>query len=314
MICAARHPYDAVIVGGGPAGLSTALVLGRARKRVLVLDTGRPANAVSNGVGGLLGQGGTAPAELRAEGREQLAEHPTSRCATGRSLDAEPVAGGFLVTLERRHGSCTRALVLAHGLRYDPPPLPGIAASGAARSSTVRSATAGRFATARSPSTPTAPTQSVGARPVRLEPRRRALHRRPGPARRRPRALEAAGVRSARSRSAGSSAANGAWSGSSSCGPGEERDALFVRTQRDQPNDLAAALGCELDAGRHDRHRRRRAAPDPGVYAAGDAATGSMRSVANAMGTGSRVAQAVALDLVSGRVGGAGLEPATPSL
>ena len=47
--------YDALIVGGGPAGLSAALVLGRANKRVLVVDEGRPANAVSQGVGGLLG-------------------------------------------------------------------------------------------------------------------------------------------------------------------------------------------------------------------------------------------------------------------
>ena len=55
-------PYDAVIVGGGPAGLSAALVLGRARKRVLVLDDDRPANAVSQGVGGLLGQDRVKPA------------------------------------------------------------------------------------------------------------------------------------------------------------------------------------------------------------------------------------------------------------
>src|SRR5918999_1639607 len=72
-----RPVLDAVIVGGGPAGLSAALVLGRARKRVLVLDTGSPANAASPAVGGLLGHGGVAPAELRQAGREQLAEFPT---------------------------------------------------------------------------------------------------------------------------------------------------------------------------------------------------------------------------------------------
>src|SRR5215216_2040373 len=63
---------DAVIVGGGPAGLSAALVLGRARKRVMVLDTGRPANAASGGaIGGLLSQDGVTPSELRRSGREQ---------------------------------------------------------------------------------------------------------------------------------------------------------------------------------------------------------------------------------------------------
>ena len=61
--------YDAVIAGGGPAGLSAALVLGRANKRVLVVDEGRPANAVSQGVGGLLGHDRVKPAELRRDGR-----------------------------------------------------------------------------------------------------------------------------------------------------------------------------------------------------------------------------------------------------
>jgi len=73
---------DAVVVGAGPAGLSAALVLGRARRRVL--DTGRPANRVSNAVGGLLGQVGVAPAELRRSARKQLREYPKWRSATTR--------------------------------------------------------------------------------------------------------------------------------------------------------------------------------------------------------------------------------------
>src|SRR4029079_1848623 len=70
-----RATYDAVIVGGGPAGLSAALVLGRANKRVLVVDNDRPANAVSQGVGGLLGHDRVKPADLRRGGRRQLEEH-----------------------------------------------------------------------------------------------------------------------------------------------------------------------------------------------------------------------------------------------
>jgi thioredoxin reductase len=123
-----QRVLDAVIVGGGPAGLSAALVLGRARKHVLVLDTERPANAVSQAVGGLLGQVGVAPTELRRAGREQLAEYPTVEVRTGATLEAEPQAEGFAVTLEGDRPVRTRAVVLAHGLRYDPPPLPGIGA------------------------------------------------------------------------------------------------------------------------------------------------------------------------------------------
>ena len=74
-------PYDAVIVGGGPAGLSAALVLGRANKRVLVVDEDRPANAVSQGVGGLLGHDRSKPADLRRSGRRQLEEHANVRSA-----------------------------------------------------------------------------------------------------------------------------------------------------------------------------------------------------------------------------------------
>ena len=81
-------------------------------------------------------------------------------------------------------------------------------------------------------------------------------------------------------------------------GPAEKRDALFVRTRREQPNGLAAALGCELTAGGTivtDGDGRTAAA---GVYAAGDAATDRLRSVAAAIGTGSRAALAAALDYV----------------
>jgi thioredoxin reductase len=79
-------------------------------------------------------------------------------------------------------------------------------------------------------------------------------------------------------------------------GPVEKRDALFVRTRRGQPNGLAAALGCELTAGGTivtDDEGRSTVA---GVYAAGDAATHRLRSVAAAIGTGSRTALAIALD------------------
>ena len=75
--------------------------------------------------------------------------------------------------------------------------------------------------------------------------------------------------------------------------------ALFVNTRRDQPNGLAAALGCELTAAGTivtDADGRTSVA---GVFAAGDAATAHSRSVANAIGTGSRVAYTVALDRVA---------------
>jgi thioredoxin reductase len=85
-------------------------------------------------------------------------------------------------------------------------------------------------------------------------------------------------------------------------GPAEHRDALFVNTRRDQPNGLAAALGCDLADGGTILTDGAGRTNVPGVYAAGDAATASSRSVANAIGMGSRVAYAVAIDRLASAV------------
>src|ERR1700692_583408 len=69
--------FDVVIVGGGPAGLSAGLILGRCRRRVLICDDGRPRNAPSQALHGFLTRDGVAPAELRRIGREQLRGYDT---------------------------------------------------------------------------------------------------------------------------------------------------------------------------------------------------------------------------------------------
>ncbi len=69
--------YDALIVGGGPAGLSAALSLGLARKRVLVCDAGPPRNAAAVHLHNFVTRDGIAPSDFRRIGREQLAAYPT---------------------------------------------------------------------------------------------------------------------------------------------------------------------------------------------------------------------------------------------
>src|SRR6059036_4081712 len=69
--------YDVVIVGGGSAGLSAALLLGRSRRRVLVSDTGKTRNAVAQESHGFFTRDGTTPAELVRIGREQLRPYET---------------------------------------------------------------------------------------------------------------------------------------------------------------------------------------------------------------------------------------------
>ena len=64
--------YDVVVVGGGAAGLSAALVLSRARRKVLVLDAGHPRNAPAAHMQGFLSRDGMPPSELLAHGRDEV--------------------------------------------------------------------------------------------------------------------------------------------------------------------------------------------------------------------------------------------------
>src|SRR6476469_3297680 len=72
---AASRTWDCIIVGAGPAGLNAALVLGRARRRVLVLDSAQPRNYATHEMHGVLGHDGLDPAQLRARGRTELARY-----------------------------------------------------------------------------------------------------------------------------------------------------------------------------------------------------------------------------------------------
>ncbi|HEX4816102.1 MAG TPA: FAD-dependent oxidoreductase, partial [Nonomuraea sp.] len=119
--------YDVVVVGGGAAGLSGALVLARARRKVLVIDAGRPRNAPARGVHAYLGLEGTSPLELLATGREEVTGYG-GEIVTGTVVAAERLGTGrFLVKLE--DGSAVEAdrLLLTTGLVDELPAVPGLA-------------------------------------------------------------------------------------------------------------------------------------------------------------------------------------------
>jgi thioredoxin reductase len=118
--------WDCIVVGGGSAGQSAALVLGRARQRTLVVDAGSPSNLPAEGVGGLLGHDGRPPAELYAIGREELAAYPTVELRAGTVEGGERVDGGFALELAGGGREVTRRVILATGMDYRPPDLPGL--------------------------------------------------------------------------------------------------------------------------------------------------------------------------------------------
>ncbi|MCX5387111.1 NAD(P)/FAD-dependent oxidoreductase [Streptomyces sp. NBC_00083] len=118
--------YDVVVIGGGAAGLSGALTLGRARRSVLVVDAGQPRNAPAHGVHAYLGHEGTPPGELLATGRAEVRRYG-GEFRAGRATGAERVGDGFRVTLADGERLRARRLLVTTGLVDELPDVPGLA-------------------------------------------------------------------------------------------------------------------------------------------------------------------------------------------
>src|SRR5690349_9236514 len=93
-------PYDVIIVGAGTAGLSAALILGRARRRVLVLDSGPPRNQPARESNGVFTRDGTPPGELLRIACAQLTPYETVEIRRVGATGARQADGGFEVSLE----------------------------------------------------------------------------------------------------------------------------------------------------------------------------------------------------------------------
>jgi thioredoxin reductase len=122
-----ENDWECIVVGGGAAGLSAALVLGRARRRTLVIDAGRQSNLAAHAIGGLLGYDGRAPAELYATGRAELAGYPSVVVRDGEVVTGERDGDGFALTLADGAREVTQRVLLATGMEYRHPELPGLA-------------------------------------------------------------------------------------------------------------------------------------------------------------------------------------------
>ena len=121
-----ENSWDVIIAGGGAAGLSAALMLGRSRRRVLVIDAGSPRNRNASHMHGVLGLEGIPPAELLARGRAEVEGYGVE-LAQGTVEGVERERGGLRVATSDGAALTARALVVATGLTDELPDVPGLA-------------------------------------------------------------------------------------------------------------------------------------------------------------------------------------------
>jgi len=295
MESAAETPFDVAIVGGGPAGLAAALVLGRVRRRVLLVDADDPAHGVSEGVHGLFGHDGTPPFELRRTAQEQLRPYESVTIRMLTVEEARRTPSGFSVAAG---GTTSEAgvLLLATGMRYELPRIEGIAevwARGAYHCPychgwevrdqplAVYGAGAAHLALLLTSLSDDIVLLTDGSSPDEAEHlRQRGIAIRDDPVAR----VEAEGGKLARVVFAD--------------GSSDDRAGLFFLPSF-TPSPLPAQLGCELDESGAMVIDEDGRTSVPGVFAAGDA-TNDKKAVVLAAAAGSRAAYAINAALAGG--------------
>jgi len=118
--------YDVIVVGGGAAGLSAALLLGRSRRSVLVCDAGKPRNWASSALHGFISREGMHPADLLTTTRRELQRYPTVKLVGDTVVDASRQGDRFQVTMATNGRATGRKLLLATGIADELPALGGI--------------------------------------------------------------------------------------------------------------------------------------------------------------------------------------------
>src|SRR4051812_4086343 len=122
--------FDAAIIGGGPAGLSAAVVLARACRRVVLFDHNKPRNYAARAIHGFLGQDGVSPCELRDRGREEAKRYRVDirdcEVTDARRLNSDAADDTHFEIVASDESFIARAVLLATGMRDYLPEIPGL--------------------------------------------------------------------------------------------------------------------------------------------------------------------------------------------
>jgi thioredoxin reductase len=117
--------FDVIIIGGGPAGLSAGLLLGRSRRRVAVLDHGIYRNDASRAMHGFLTREGISPAEFRELAHGELSRYPNVELRRAEVTEVGRDGDAFTARLHNGDQLKSRKMILATGVRDELPPVPG---------------------------------------------------------------------------------------------------------------------------------------------------------------------------------------------
>lgn len=283
--------HDVLIIGGSYAGLSAAMALGRARRNVLIVDSGQPCNRQTPHSHNFLTRDGEKPAEIARIAWEQVSAYPTVARESGMIVRVSPAPGGFEAESDTGTLYTSRKLILAYGVKDHLPAIPGFADSWGittlhcpyCHGYEVRSRPLGIFGNGDVvyEFTKLLTGWSNDLRlltngPATLTPEQRQE-------------LERHGIPVIEHELAAIAPAPEGQELRFANGDSVSVAALFARVQVTLPNTLAQELGCDLTPAGLIKTDELRRTNVPGVYAAGDAAI-PMRSVSAAVASGTLAA------------------------
>ncbi|MDO3644899.1 NAD(P)/FAD-dependent oxidoreductase [Mucilaginibacter sp. L3T2-6] len=122
-----QQKFDVIIVGGSYSGLAAGMALGRALRRVLIIDSGKPCNAQTPHSHNFLTQDGQPPAAIAALGKSQVKKYGTVSFLDGMALKANATDGGFEVKIATGETFRSKKLIFATGIRDMLPKIDGLA-------------------------------------------------------------------------------------------------------------------------------------------------------------------------------------------